>query len=843
MTLQYGLAALIAILLGCYFRLYPILFPISSTSEEKAAALIVTQTRTNIAKNIAHLYPGLDENKKQALANEKFQEWSHANKNKLQKNIFTLAQKIYHQDRLENPSQKAPETYLPDSDSYYFYGMTKQLIDGQKIMEKRKGAEYFNALMLAPVGYWEKINYHPYIGFLTYKIIHAINPQTSAMVAVSFTPILLMIISILLFTLCCRSLMISPWATALGSIFFALAPIFLRRSFFGWYDNDPYNILFPLLITLLTFWGIENLQNTLKRSILAFLVALSIAAYAYFWQGWVYMFCVLLASGAMIIAIEFFILKKEQQYQGPLSFLGIVFATTFAGIIASFGIKQFFSLFQEGWSVLNEFFASSNLSLWPDIYLSVGELHGTSLTELVDLCGNPLWALIAFAGLIFILSDNIQNFSKKNIYKTVFVLVFLLSAFVLTLKAQRFAVLLIAPFCLCGAYGLQKLFHGAKFLLNKMNIPLNFLKISYLLLSVSIGLALLAGPILKADSWAMRIRPIFNEQWDRTLSTLKEKTPSNSIINTWWSPGHFIKTVAQRSVTFDGATINVPQAYWMAQALYSSDETYALGILRMLNTSANKATEYLLSQNLKLSQAVSLIQQIVILSQENARDLLNPYLTPKQIQTLLSFTHGAPPPSYILLYNDLMETNIGIGFAARWNIKKIEEINASSDILAQVRKMKHQDFIDLLWNIQGGMLRYSETITQLGRQGNKIIFDNGILVDLDTKTCQIASPTFGTGVPRILVYENDETVIKKELPQANLPFAVVLFSEGKDRYGCLLMDEVIADSLLVRLYFFKAKGLRYITPFLDEHDLTGRTQLFAFQVNWSLYQNDTASTP
>ena len=37
--------------------------------------------------------------------------------------------------------------------------------------------------------------------------------------------------------------------------------------------------------------------------------------------------------------------------------------------------------------------------------------------------------------------------------------------------------------------------------------------------------------------------------------------PENSIITTWWPPGHFIKSMAQRRVTFDGATINFPQAY------------------------------------------------------------------------------------------------------------------------------------------------------------------------------------------------------------------------------------------------------------------------------------------
>lgn len=832
-----------AAILGCYFRLYPILFPTSSSSEEKAAAMVVMQTRTNIAKNVDRLYPGLDPAKKQAMVNEQFSSWSQKNRPRFQKLIFNLSQKIYRQDILNDPKAQAPEMYLPDSDSYYFYGLTKDLIDGKKIMEKRKGAEYFNALMQAPIGYWEKINYHPHIGFLFYKLIHAFDPHISPMKAVSFTPIILTIISIFLFVFCCRSLMITPWITALGATFFALSPIFIRRTFFGWYDNDVYNVLFPLLITLLVFLGIESFEHTKKRSLLAILTGVSIATYAYFWQGWVYMFCVVLTAGTVITGITFLPRLDRKQLAAPLLFFAMAFVITSAGIVASFGIRQFFFLFQEGWQVLNEFFSSSKLSLWPDIYLSVGELHRTTLREMIDLCGNLFWAIVVAAGAIFLFIDNLRSTKIKTLHKTIFLAIFFLSAMILTLKAQRFAVLLLVPFSLCGAYGLQKIFLGANVLISKIRIPSQFSGMRTAALWMILGILLLINPLFKASDWAMRIRPIFNEQWDKALTAIREKTPPDSIINAWWPPGHFIKAMAQRRVTFDGATINVPQAYWMAQALYSSDEKYTLGILRMLNTSANKATEYLLSQGFRLSQTIELIRSIVAHSQEKAQRILATRLTPEQAQGLLALTHGDPPPSYALIYNDMMETNIGIGFAARWNIKKIEEINEAPEILEQVRKMKREDFIDLLWNLQGGMLRYSQVIDQIGRHNDVLFFDNGITIDLSALTCTISSPVFGKGIPKALMYQADHDVVRKNFSYPSLSYVVVLFPVAKDRYACVLMDEAIADSILTRLFFFKAKGLSYITPFLSEQDMTGRTQLFVFDINWTRFKNKTEEAP
>ena len=56
------------------------------------------------------------------------------------------------------------------------------------------------------------------------------------------------------------------------------------------------------------------------------------------------------------------------------------------------------------------------------------------------------------------------------------------------------------------------------------------------------------------------LNPIYNDTWNKVFEKIKNETPENSVINTWWSPGHFIKAMSNRRVTFDGATINFPQS-------------------------------------------------------------------------------------------------------------------------------------------------------------------------------------------------------------------------------------------------------------------------------------------
>ena len=43
---------------------------------------------------------------------------------------------------------------------------------------------------------------------------------------------------------------------------------------------------------------------------------------------------------------------------------------------------------------------------------------------------------------------------------------------------------------------------------------------------------------------------------------------------------------------------------------------------------------------------------------------------------------------------------------------------------------------------------------------------------------------------------------------------------------------------MVTLYFFDGKGLKYFRPFAKEKDLTRRTQIFVYEVDWTKFTDD-----
>ena len=68
----------------------------------------------------------------------------------------------------------------------------------------------------------------------------------------------------------------------------------------------------------------------------------------------------------------------------------------------------------------------------------------------------------------------------------------------------------------------------------------------------------------------------------------------------------------------------------------------------------------------------------------------------------------------------------------------------------------------------------------------------------------------------------------------SLPYSAILY-ENNGSKNIILMDDALAQSLLVKLYFFDGASLSHIKPFLSQRDLTGRTQIKVFEVDWSSF--------
>ena len=470
----------------------------------------------------------------------------------------------------EASGQQRSSPYLLAADSFHFLQLTQRLLDTGAISERIEGSKYHNDLMMAPKGYMEPITWHPHVGAAVYRTLSVFRPGMDLMEAVGYVPLVLTACALAVFLLCCWTIGLPSWSTFIGAVFFVCSPIFIKRSSWGWYDNDPYNIIFPLLALAALFAAFRGPITKRRAGLTAAVISLLMLIYAYFWQGWLLMFGITAGGLGLACAVSWLISRDPQRARWEAGTALIYGLLTIALIAVFFGPKEFFLLCLEGFGALRNFL-QPQLSVWPDLYISVGELHQASLFEILIITGGFVFGIGALIGLI--LSIALPGPAGDVRRKSGLVLGFFLAmSLIITLGAQRFALLCLPPLSLLFTIGIQSLGDLATHLLPRRNkTPPSpggpwVIRIALMLLIVI--------PIWTLNRNMPRLlNPIYNDTWHAAMQEIERRTPQNSIINAWWPPGHFIKATGKRRVTFDGATINHPQAYWLTRGLFGAVRT------------------------------------------------------------------------------------------------------------------------------------------------------------------------------------------------------------------------------------------------------------------------------
>ncbi len=814
----------LVLFLGIYFRLYPATHNQRLAELSRAKLIAYVTIDKDIRKQVENKYPALPEEEKKTLQAKLLSQVLL----KGGKQINALVKNI----SAENKSDPFKETYLLEADPYYYLGLTNNILESGNIGKERRGIKYFNPLMMAPDGYWYNFDLHPYVGFYIFKLLGLIKKDISPELSAAITPLILFIPAVFMVLCLYKVLRLKPISIWLGLIYFACLPILIIRGSFGWYDTDIYNVIFPLLvITVLT----RSLGSgiTLKSAIgLNILAAFFTALYSLFWRGWIYLpFFVILAYLAVIF---FNVLRRPSMQNKPLNACFAVYlsASVFFSILF-IGITGVREVFSESLLLVLSFF-SVKAQIWPDIYITVGELHRAVFSEIIGLLGGAFAALLVLAGffhrimLFFTRKDDINERDK-----TLFLCVASISLFIFSISAQRFLLFSCVPFLIFFAFGIEAVIGIADTLKDKM--PSLFAKRCFSA-AIAVLLCLLMLPeLVLAHTNAAQQFPIMNKCWKEALLKIRDSTPADAIVNSWWCPGHFITAVSKRRVTFDGATQEAPREYWAANAFLSEDESRSLGIWRMLNTSGNAAFDFLTeNKKYKPSEAVKILNSILPLDRQKAMLSLSGLMPQEEANSLLGLTHGNPPPSYCLIYDNLIETIIALRYSGNWDFKKIEDFNELKRMHGPEAKINMKrgspEYRDFLWSISGGPAYIGEESSEVERKGKTVFFGNGVSLNTENMDCSVYFPEKNISARPMSVFYMDGDVFKEKKldnPTANIS---VLLIDTADKLSCLIADRQFAASLLLRLYYLKGRGLKFFRNFYSVEDPLTQTRICVYKM-------------
>ncbi len=822
--------------INIYLRLFPAYFP---QLKYKAKNMIQLRIRQQAAQDVESKFSDFSPIAKDRLLNNLARDINRANKKAIkdQERVEYL--------KLKDKYQGADnQTYLMELDCWHWARYVDNVLrfghPGDKVINGRQQ----DILMLAPEGSflaWDNFLYNTSAFF--YKIFSFFNPLPlfNFLFYLPIAYITLLIIALYLFAFSLGGNI----AGVIACLFVGLTPIFLPRSCAGWFDKDILNLFFPLL----AIWGycLSYSQSSfnLKRKI--FWICFSsfwVGLFSFTWNSWWFIFLTIIIYeifSLLLYLANTFILSKDENiavFKKHLLSVSLFFIFSAFWVFLLSGYEPFVTICS---SVINALTLNKPLtiSIWPNILSTVGELRKVGLVEIGRSAGGVPVFISSLACLVFVP----LFYKKHNAYKreALIILIFwFLSMAFACLKGVRFVMFITLPLGVFLGWGISEIY--GYFRLKKKVV------ISTLIVAVVIFLS--ADLVSNGIRTARNIYPLMDDIWYRSLGVIRENTPPESILNSWWDFGDWFKVVARRRVIFDGQSQYGPQAYWMARVLLTNSEAEAMVILRMLNNAGNKAFDIINSEVKDPYKSIFILQQVMFMKKAAAIEILSKYLPLPKAEEVVKILFNNPGKAYFIVDPTMPSKMHAISYIGNWNFVKaylaqnLKKINKDEIVnylkesgLENAERLYTEaslipansldDWISKRFQFFSGVVRGEI-------RDNVVYFDNGFIYNPKEQSVYLYNPQEGKyKTPQsIFIMQPDNSLTEVTYPNATLGFSVLIFKNADGVYQSVLLNREIANSIFVRLFVFNGRGLKHFKLFMEGLYSREGERIMVFKIIW-----------
>ena len=573
--------------------------------------------------------------------------------------------------------------YFSEMDSYFNYRMTQDFLDHGYMGDVKINGTSWDLHSYFPPG--KEVSYTPLIVYLTAFIYLLVNvfsnvPLTSVAFWTGAFVASLAVIPAYLFI----RRITNDYGGITAGVLVGLAPFYFSHTFAGFFDTDMFNMLLPIL----TVWFfIESLRadNLKNRSIFAVLSAVSMLLFSLAWQGWIYIFYLLIVTVVVYLLVSKFLFgyktfNKPGDYDGikewfthqPVIFALVVFIVLSSIlVIITSGPASFASslLGPLGFTQIQS--SVPVASAYPNVFVTVRELEVPDAWSAINNVGGLVVFVFSLLGVFLLLSrlllpllkqrtDEVQNTAqekegkkkhsnkkkrkrrrqkgglkdKKTIQtQKKFIIPDLKES---EKKNYILYVILLSIWLLTTAYTLTKGIRFAEmfalpvalsagiFVGLMLEYVRGYIKNTSLQTTAMmvLVLAVIFAPVYMGFAISYSVVPGADDSMVSSLEWIKDNTSTDTVITSWWDYGHLFATIADRPVTFDGSTQNNLRAYWVGKSLTTTNETLSAGILRMLSTSGDSGPNTVELYTKDTGKSVEILTSILGVDKATATTIL-----------------------------------------------------------------------------------------------------------------------------------------------------------------------------------------------------------------------------
>ena len=816
---------LIPMFLAGFFRAYTYDLPIT---DDWAEQTVMSNLQSGISNSILQQYPEIDQQTFDNLVSQQTNLYLKENSGQINQQINSLSQQIKN-----NYQDESGQTYLLAIDPYHYYRQAENILENGHVGDEIVDDKPFDNHMIAPKGRFASNSLHPWIGASIHKV-SSIFGNDSLMKSFFAIPMIFAILSVIPAFFIARRVS-NNLGGLVAATLLAISPVFLGRTPAGFSDTDVYNIFFPLMISWLFLESFVLRHKEIhKKYIYAGLAGLLTGIFAFAWEGWWYIFDFIIAS--MIAYLIYLIFVHKKYFHKTLKMKNVLatfVAYTLSTIISVIIFKGFGAMLDILKGPISILFLKSAAkeTLWPNVYTTVAELGDTSLTKVISTLGGPLLAILVIISIsIFFIKKDKKQFDIKY---GMFLGIWFLGTLFGSLSGLRFSMFLVPVYVIAIGILAGKTYN---FVTNKLSKSLELNKKFVSIILIILLVVMFISPIKDTHRTALNEVPQMSDAWYDTLTKIEQETPENAIVNSWWDFGHWFKAIADRPVTFDGASQNSPPAHWIGKVLLTDHEEEAIAILRMLDCGANDAYDLLLEETENPLLTKQIIDEI-LLEEDQAENILKKYTDNPELITEKMFCN--PPENYFITSEDMVSKAGVWAHFGSWDFEKalaynIVKSNTKDNALQKLQEelnYSEEESQSIYRQLNGLSEREANawiapypSYSQTGRcqtQNSTIICENGIIIEnnqayVNTKEGQVKLQSF-----RIDNQIYSSTEGSNEIS--------VAYDSTKSM--ARLMHPALLGSMFTELFFFNGENLDHFELFNHEKGVNN-FNIYTWRVKW-----------
>ena len=330
-------------------------------------------------------------------------------------------------------------------------------------------------------------------------------------------------------------------------------------------------------------------------------------------------------------------------------------------------------------------------------------------------------------------------------------------------------------------------------------------------LIIALVFALIVPSVCGAYQTSTNVVPGTSDAMWNAMTWIDETQPENTVITSWWDFGYLFEIASDRQATFDGGSQTGERAFWLGQAMTTSDLELSAGIFRMLDTTGDKAVDKLVNVTGSTGKATDILIDILPRTPDDAQNVLkNTYhLNDEDAKEVISYTHPENPrPVIFVASSDMLQKAGWWSYFGLWDFDKQNSTNLNYFIpngnSTQLKvEPGHSDKLPILKE-QG--VTYNAVIER-GNGNNTTTAHMEAMLDNGSELKLNGTPINPLKASNIVVIEDGMIAKENESVKDASDGNFTLFLMGQDNvYSPILMSNNLTDSMFTKLYLMGGAG-------------------------------------